>query len=38
MLAHLDDQNKRIIKQIDFLRPIVSRLLEAGKRLPENGK
>ena len=32
MLAHLDDQNRRIIKQIDFLRPIVGRL-EAGKFL-----
>jgi hypothetical protein len=32
MLAHLHDQNRQIIRQIDFLRPIVGRL-EAGKLL-----
>jgi hypothetical protein len=33
LLARLDDQRKRIIKQIDFLRPIVNRLREASEIL-----
>lgn len=31
LIARLDDQDRRVIKQIEFLRPIVNRILELGQ-------